>query len=269
MGRFFWGGDETGPVEPVPVEPGAVARVPADGLGLERTPKMEAPFTLQTCFASLPIARLMDLPLPLSLSSRGRSAALGSSRPSSMLSSWRPLGGGVQRRPLVIPAALASVVLSAVIGTITPLPSGAAPTPDLRPYPPAAPGERRWLISVDGTVEAAPGTGTAADQRVEIIVGRTLTVDCNRHLLQGSLLEESVPGWGFPMFRVKGGSQLVSTRMACPGQAPRREFVVLGGTPVLVPVNPRLPIAVVAPKELEVRWRLWRAEPRQQNAKPF
>ena len=212
----------------------------------------------------------MDLPLPLFLYSRGGSAALGSSRPSSVLSSSRSLGGGAQvarRRPLLIPAALASVVLSAVTGTITPSPSGAAPTPDLRPYPPAAPGERRWLINVDGTVEAAPGT--PADQRVEIIVGRTETVDCNRHLLQGSLQEESVPGWGLPMFRVKGGSQLVSTRMACPGQAPRREFVVLGGTPVLVPVHPRLPIVVVAPKELEVRWRLWRAEPRQQNAKPF
>ena len=172
----------------------------------------------------------------------------------------------MRRRLLVVPAALASVLLSAVTGTITPLPAVAAPTPDLRPYPPAAPGERRWFITVDGA-GAAPGS--MADQRVELIIGRTLLVDCNRHWLQGSLVEENVPGWGYPMFRVKGGRQQVSTRMACPGQAARREFVVLAGTPTLVPVNPRLPIVVVAPKDLEVRWRLWRAEPRQQSATPF
>jgi serine protease inhibitor ecotin len=37
----------------------------------------------------------------------------------------------------------------------------------------------------------------------------------------------------------------------------------------LVPVNPKLPIVVVAPKDLEVRWRLWRADPDLQPASPF
>jgi ecotin len=104
---------------------------------------------------------------------------------------------------------------------------------------------------------------------VELVVGRTLTVDCNRHLLQGSLEEENVPGWGYPIYRVKGGGPMVSTRMACPGQAPRQELVRLGGSPTLVPVNPRLPIVVFAPQELEVRWRLWRAERRQSPAQTF
>lgn len=133
----------------------------------------------------------------------------------------------------------------------------------MRPYPPAGPKERRWFIAVDVSPDAA------ADQRVELIVGRTLSVDCNRHRLQGSLVEDIVPGWGFPLLRVKGGQQVVSTRMACPGQTPRREFVVLGGPPTLVPVNPRLPIVVVAPEHLEVRWRLWRADPTPQTAQPF
>jgi ecotin len=104
---------------------------------------------------------------------------------------------------------------------------------------------------------------------VELIIGRSVLVDCNRHSLQGTLVEESVPGWGYPMFRVTGGSQMVSTRMACPGQAPRWTFVRLGGAPTLVPVNPRLPIVVVAPKDLEVRWRLWRPDPGEQPARMF
>jgi serine protease inhibitor ecotin len=36
-----------------------------------------------------------------------------------------------------------------------------------------------------------------------------------------------------------------------------------------VSVNPRLPIVVVAPEALEVRWRLWRAEPRVRPARNF
>lgn len=141
-------------------------------------------------------------------------------------------------------------------------PAGWAQPPDLRPYPPAAPGERRWLISV-------PAAPAAADQRVELMVGRTVMVDCNKHLLQGSLEEDSVPGWGYPIYRVKGGKVMVSTRMACPGQAPRREFVGLSGPAPLVPVNPLLPIVVYAPQDMEVRWRLWRAERGQQAARLF
>ena len=143
------------------------------------------------------------------------------------------------------------------------MPAPAAQPLDQRPYPPAAAGQRRWVISVPTTQAAAE------DLRVELVVGRTLLVDCNRHLLQGSVAEESVPGWGYPLYRVKGGSPVVSTRMACPDQAQRKEFVRLAGSPTLVPVNPRLPIVVVAPADLEVRWRLWRAEPRPRPAQTF
>ena len=170
------------------------------------------------------------------------------------------LGWGAGRGVALL--ALAALATGLVPALASP-PAGAAPAPDLRPYPPAARGERRWFISVDTTPAAA------GDLRVELVVGRTLMVDCNRHLLPGSLEEESVPGWGYPIYRVKGGGPMVSTRMACPGQAPRQEFVGLGGSPTLVPVNPRLPIVVFAPQELEVRWRLWRADPRQSPAQAF
>ncbi len=153
------------------------------------------------------------------------------------------------------------MALVATLSAAGSAPVAAAEPLDLRPYPPAAPGERRWLISV----EASPAS--RGDQRVELIVGRTLRVDCNRHHLLGSIAEESVPGWGVPLYRVNGGQPMVSTRMACPDQAQRPRFVVMGGPPLLVPVNPRLPIVVVAPENLEVRWRLWRAEPRTRPAR--
>lgn len=160
-------------------------------------------------------------------------------------------------------AALGMGIASLLITVLVSPGMGAAELPDLRPYPPVATGERRWLISVDTPSSAA------ADQRVELILGRTLMVDCNRHVLLGSLVEESLPGWGIPIYRAKGGQPMASTRMACPGQALRREFVRLGAPPTLVPVQPRLPIVVYAPQDLEVRWRLWRADPRQSPARTF
>ncbi|MEB3350833.1 MAG: ecotin family protein [Cyanobacteriota bacterium] len=36
-----------------------------------------------------------------------------------------------------------------------------------------------------------------------------------------------------------------------------------------MPYNASLPIVVYAPKDLEVRWRLWKAERRQQRAQPL
>jgi ecotin len=60
---------------------------------------------------------------------------------------------------------------------------------------------------------------------------------------------------------------MISTRMACPpGQPPRRAFLSLAGEPFLVRYNASLPIVVYAPKELEVRWRVWKAETRPRPA---
>ena len=185
-------------------------------------------------------------------------------RPTSPISPGSAPSGRQRDGALLARAGGVGGILSSLLaGALAAVPASAAPLPDLKPYPPAASGERRWFIHVETPA------GVGADQRVELIIGRSMEVDCNRHLLQGSLVEDTVAGWGYPMFRVTGGRQVVSTRMACPGQARRRQFVVLGGKPTLVPVNPRLPIVVVAPQELEVRWRLWRPEPGEQPARLF
>jgi ecotin len=42
--------------------------------------------------------------------------------------------------------------------------------------------------------------------------------------------------------------------------------VALGGEPTVVRYNPSLPIVVYAPRDLQVRWRLWKPEKAQQQA---
>ncbi len=149
-------------------------------------------------------------------------------------------------------------------------PARAIPRLDLKPYPAPGAGEARWVIQVPGVLKSSPDPALSSDPddwRVELIVGREMEVDCNRHLLQGSITPESVPGWGYTVHRVSGGERALSTLMACPpDQPPRRAFVPLAGEPTLVRYNASLPIVVYAPKNLQVRWRLWKAETRRQEA---
>jgi ecotin len=147
----------------------------------------------------------------------------------------------------------------------------AIPRLDLKPYPAPEAGEVRWVIQLPGVLRPSPDPALSSDPddwRVELIVGREMEVDCNRHLLQGTITPENVSGWGYTVYRVSGGERALTTLMACPpDQPPRRVFVPLAGEPTLVRYNARLPIVVYAPKNLQVRWRLWKAETGRREAR--
>ena len=59
---------------------------------------------------------------------------------------------------------------------------------------------------------------------------------------------------------------MAGTRMAPPPDAPKMaRFITLGGEPYLLRYNSRLPLVVYVPEGVEVRHRVWRADP---EAKP-
>lgn len=151
------------------------------------------------------------------------------------------------------------------------LPALAVPRLDLRAYPPPAAGTLRWVIQLPGVLPPSSDPSLSpnpADWRVELLVGQEQTVDCNLRQLQGEIQAESVPGWGYSLYRVLGGGTAITTRMACPaGVTQQRRFISLSGPATFVPYNASLPIVVDAPRGLQVRWRLWKAERRQQQAR--
>jgi ecotin len=163
-----------------------------------------------------------------------------------------------------------ATLLAVVTSLSAPVAAQAIPRLDLKPYPAAAADQRRWVIQLPGVLRPSSDpaiSANPADWRVELIVGRELEVDCNRQLLRGRIEAETIPGWGHRVFRVSGGDVAASTRMACPpDQLPRRQFVALGGEPTVVRYNASLPIVVYAPRDLQVRWRLWKPETAQQQA---
>jgi len=150
-------------------------------------------------------------------------------------------------------------------------PGGAVPRLDLSGYPDPAPGLTRWVIQPPGLLSRSSDPIISAkpiDWRIQLIVGQTVMLDCNAQRLTGSgmtmrLLPKAT---GKALFEVKGPVAVITTKMACPDDhSTRQSFLSLGKQPYLVPYNASWPIVVDLPETLQLRWRIWKAETRQQN----
>lgn len=137
-----------------------------------------------------------------------------------------------------------------------PLAAQAASPEALKPYPEAAAGYQRYVIHL-------PPQANEADYQVELIAGKTLEVDCNRHQLSGQWQEKSVEGWGYSYYELASVGPAASTLMACPDESRKSAFVSVGGEPLLVRYNSKLPVVVYAPGDVEVRYRIWAASESQ------
>lgn len=158
--------------------------------------------------------------------------------------------------PWALCAALAGVAGNAVAASpaagvdnaLTPR----VPAEDIKMFPAAQPGQTRVVI-------ALPAEQVESDIRVELIIGKTMQVDCNQHWFAGSLKQETVQGWGYSYYRLADPKGPASTLMACPGRPNQDDFVRVRGDGYLLSYNSRLPIVVYVPKGFDVRYRLWRA----------
>lgn len=108
--------------------------------------------------------------------------------------------------------------------------------------------------------------------RVELIVGKVVETDgVNRYGFGGQVERETVQGWGYTKYVVSQGAfdNMFSTQMGVPpGQPKVNKFVTLGGEPMLVRYNSKLPVVVYVPAGGEVRYRIWEA-PVQADAMPL
>jgi len=124
---------------------------------------------------------------------------------------------------------------------------------EMTPYPAADAGFVRTVFRV-------PEVANESDRQVEIIVGRTLMVDCNRTWFGGDLERRVAEGWGYPYFVLARVVGPASTRMACPpGEEPTEGFVQVRGEGYLQPYNSRLPVVTYVPEGFSVRYRIWAA----------
>jgi len=124
----------------------------------------------------------------------------------------------------------------------------------MKPYPPADDGYKRMVIHL-------PALADEDDNKLEIIIGKTLKVDCNRHWFGGQLVEEIAKGWGFPYFILKSVTGPASTLMACsPDRREQEAFVQVRSDQGLLRYNSKLPVVVYVPVDFEVHYRIWTAK---------
>jgi ecotin len=102
-----------------------------------------------------------------------------------------------------------------------------------------------------------------SNYQIELIVGRTVAVDeTNQYVFGGQIKKESIVGWGFTRYMVSELGPMAGTKMAVDPNAPKMDrFIRLSGEPYLIRYNSRLPVVVYVPEGVEVRYRIWRAEP--------
>ena len=127
-------------------------------------------------------------------------------------------------------------------------------------FPKAKEGFVQYVIKV-------PKTDNDADHRVELLIGKTMMVDCNQRFLRAKIENVKLKGWGYKYLEVSDINNGPSTLMACPQPETEKFMSVYMGEETLRRYNSRLPIVVYVPEGYEVRYRVWSAGTDIQEAK--
>ncbi|WP_312655261.1 serine protease inhibitor ecotin [Kluyvera ascorbata] len=134
------------------------------------------------------------------------------------------------------------------------------PLEKVAPFPKAEKGMTRQVIQL-------PEQKDESTYKVELLIGKTLEVDCNHHRLGGELESKTLEGWGYDYYVVEKISGPMSTMMACPDQKKTKKFVTASlGDDAMLRYNSKLPIVIYAPENVEVKYRIWEAQEAVQSA---
>lgn len=122
------------------------------------------------------------------------------------------------------------------------------------PYPAAEKGQVRQVIWL-------PPQQNEENYKVELLIGKTLEVDCNRHMMGAQLEQQTLKGWGYDYYVVKSLTPPASTRMACSDNSKHQAFVAASiGAHGLQRYNSKLPMVIYTPADVQVKYRLWQAD---------
>jgi ecotin len=155
----------------------------------------------------------------------------------------------VKKAPKIVVALLAATCTSAF-----------ASNDILAPFPQAEKGMKRQVIQL-------PEQKDEAQYKVELLIGQKLEVDCNQHRLGGELTSKTLEGWGYDYYLFDKVTSPVSTMMACPDGKKTEKFVTAYlGDHSLLRYNSKLPIVVYTPENIDVKYRLWKADEAVENA---
>lgn len=102
--------------------------------------------------------------------------------------------------------------------------------------------------------------------KVELVIGKTTKADCNRQWYAGDLEEKTLEGLGYTYYTLQELKGPFSTQMACQEPAKERFITTNLGNDATVRYNSKLPIVVYAPKDVDVKYRIWSTDDQLVNS---
>ncbi|MFC6633952.1 ecotin family protein [Microbulbifer taiwanensis] len=128
-----------------------------------------------------------------------------------------------------------------------------APASELDAFPTTVDGKQRQVIRLPKAVDESRFM-------VELVPGKTELVDCNLRSYRAPIKRETLDGWGYPYFVLADPEPAATTLKACPSGSESRRFVRVRGEGLMLPYNSRLPLVVYLPADLQLKYRVWRAD---------
>lgn len=117
-------------------------------------------------------------------------------------------------------------------------------------FPAASAGFTKQIITL-------PVAKNEDNLKVEIFVGKTIEVDCNRYFLSGTIKEQNLEGWGYTFYKVESNGAIGGTKMMCPDEKKTMKFVNMQA--LFISYNSKLPVVVYVPEGMELKYRIWKA----------
>jgi ecotin len=120
-----------------------------------------------------------------------------------------------------------------------------------RMFPEAEEGYTRYIVDL-------PKTDNDNDYKIELLIGKSMMVDCNYHSFSGKIEKFPLKGWGYNYYRVTNIQSGPTTMMVC--REPKREAFITVYLPQemqLIRYNSRLGTVIYVPEDFEVRYRIW------------
>lgn len=131
----------------------------------------------------------------------------------------------------------------------------------MKAFPEAKEGYQRIVIQL-------PKVKNPELYRVQLIPGQVIEADCNTRSLRGDIDEKTAEGWGYSYWVVDDVKPGPTTMMACPPGSKTTKFVpVYSDDDDFIRYNPKLPLVVYVPKDVELRYKIWRAPEKATIAK--
>ncbi len=105
--------------------------------------------------------------------------------------------------------------------------------------------------------------------RVEIYAVKSQEVDnCNKHYLIGDFELKTLEGHGYPYYIFNSNTQIISTKMGCGDNITKIKNVPSGKTELVKYIS-ALPLVVYAPKDIEIKYKIWKQDPKELDARSF